>query len=117
MNITIEHGMVALAVGLIGSALINAWRAGSMTATFTEAIKELRKQYDRLDERAEALDRIPGIERKLEDLDGAVSDLSGTVNRSIRPEMARQGAEIKAVAERVSSIRAMRTPFRSRPDE
>lgn len=99
--------------------LIYAWRGGSGSTTLAEGLKavttqndRLEKQQARLDERLHALDAIPAMRVDLEFL---------KKNHSKFPEL--QGdvralqAEVKNLNERLGSIRSMRSPWRSKPED
>jgi|SRR5882724_1849759 len=106
---------ITLGIGL----LAYAWRAGGVSSTIGEAVKTLNEKAARLEEKAKLADEVPELRRRLGDMERMTSSNSETINRSIRPELVRVGEHIKAVDQRVSSIKSMpavRPRFGSRPD-
>lgn len=106
---------VSLGIGL----LAYAWRAGGVSSTIGEAVKTLNDKAARLEKKAELADEVPELRRRLAQLETTASNTTEAMNRSIRPMLVRVEEHVKAVDQRVSSIKAMqavRPPYRSKPD-
>lgn len=113
---------ITLGIGL----LAYAWRAGGVSSTFEAGMKaltnqheELKKECAKLREENEALRKIPDIIRRLDSHEALLNSQSETIHKSIRPGLVRVEEHVKAVDQRVSSIKGMpavRGRYGSRPN-
>ena len=103
---TIEHGLFALACSLIGSAILYAWKGGSLTRGLEKALEHQGELLKELREKVHALDEIPTLKVQI-----------GTLERHMS-QFPRMLAELEAVkaAQKFSGERARLLMRQSRPD-
>lgn len=113
---------VSLGIGL----LAYAWRAGGVSSTFEAGMKALTTQCEKLEEKnaeleekLERVEKIPEHERRIGALESLVNAQSEAIHKSLRPGLVRVEEHVKAVDQRVSSIKGMpavRGRYGSRPN-
>ena len=109
-------GEIVACLGLGVGLLAHAWRGGGVSSAIAAAVHTLTTRADRLEEKAELADEVPELRRRVTQLEALLFQQEQTISKSIRPGLVRVEEHVKAVDQRVSSIKSMpavRPPARS----
>jgi hypothetical protein len=96
--------LLSLAGLWLASLLVSTWRFSSLATKLLHAVQRLEDKEKEQDSRIRSLDAIPRIEQRLEFIEK---------HHSLIPRLDSRLAVVEA---RVNSIKAMRSPWGSRPD-
>lgn len=105
---TENTALISLSLTLLGTLLVSTWRFASLASTLTVTVTKLEKKSD-------ALDAIPIMVRRLEQVEMLVAKHNSMIPRMTTDMKVLEG-DLKVVQSKVVSLREMRAVQRSRPE-
>jgi bacterioferritin (cytochrome b1) len=116
VTITITVALVGLLVTLLGTLIVTTWRLAVLTTQLTRDVQHAAEHSAKLDERIKSIDGLPELRRLVDQIGESTRENSRAL-ASMRPVLAKLETQVAHLDQRINSVKGMRSPWRSRPDE